>query len=105
MLTHLPSLRLRWSSTHWLTGQAVKVDELSNTLSEVENETLVYIVTDNLAEFAIETLGYTPLKVGLRGWTKHLMTGQKLRRSTHLKKHRTSMRPKRRTTHCMKAYQ
>ena len=75
MLTHLPSLRLRWSSTHWLTGQTVKVDELSNTLSEVENETLVYIVTDNLAEFAIETLGYTPLKVGLRGWTKHLMTG------------------------------
>lgn len=75
MLTHLPSLRLRWSSTHWLTGQAVKVDELSNTLSEVENETLVYIVADNLAEFAIETLGYTPLKVGLRSWTKHLMTG------------------------------
>lgn len=53
----------------------MKVDELSNTLSEVENETLVYIVADNLAEFAIETLGYTPLKVGLRGWTKHLMTG------------------------------
>ena len=65
MLTHLPSLRLRWSSTHWLTGQAVKVDELSNTLSEVENETLVYTVTDSLAEFAIEILGYTLPKVGL----------------------------------------
>ena len=36
LLTHLPSLRLRWSSTHWLTGQAVKVDTLKETSHEYE---------------------------------------------------------------------
>jgi len=53
----------------------VEVEERSNTLSEEENETLVYTLTDSLAEVVIETLGYTLPKVALRGLSTHLVTG------------------------------
>ena len=58
-------------------------------------------LTDSLAEVAIETLGDILPKVGQRGWLIDLLTGLTLRRSRYLAKHLTSMRSKRRTTHCV----